>query len=224
MRARAVTSEACGCCSISARNNCRASPKRPREKSLCARSNARIAAISSLEGLGLGAGLGGVCGRVGGAACFVVRPLTAGAWRNADFAAGRLAALVVALPLAALLAGGAFFAGLSFAVCLPFVAFGIALLAELLAFLAGLFAFLVALRTGGLAAPVRLARGLERAAFACNLRLLAVDAEEALRVAGRGGGRLTPLMMDSLMRSSRFSKWLTRDWTCRLKACETRTG
>ena len=122
---------------------------------------------------------------------------------------------------------------LSFAVCLPFVAFGVALLAELLAFLAGPFAFLVALRTGGLAAPVRLARGLERAAFACNLRLLAVDAEETLRVAGRGVSRLTPLMTDSLMRSSRFSKWLMRDWTCRtyarldmpyLKACETRTG
>src|SRR5205085_12331370 len=101
MRARAVTSEACGCCSIKARNNCRASLKRPREKSLWARSNARIAAISSCEGLGLGAGLGGVCGRVGGAACFVVRPLAEGAWRGTGFAAGRFAALAVAF-LAAL--------------------------------------------------------------------------------------------------------------------------
>src|SRR5205085_6491590 len=108
--------------------------------------------------------------------------------------------------------------------CLPVVAFDVALLAGLLAFLAGLFACLVALRTGGFAAAACLARGLGRAAFACNLRLLAVDAEEALRVAGRGVSRLTPLMTDSLMRSSRFSKWLTRDWTCRLKACETRTG
>src|ERR1041384_753704 len=222
MRARAVTSEACGCCSIRARNDCRASAKRPRDKSLCARSNARIAAISSCEGFGRGAGRGGVCVRAGGAACFVVRPLTAGAWR-AGFAAVRLAAFVAAL----LLAGGAFFVGLARAGCLPFVVFGVALPAWLLAFLAGLaglLVFLVALCTGGFTAPARLARGLGRAAFACNLRLLAVDAEEALRVAGRGVGRLTPLMTDSLMRSSRFSKWLTRDWTCRLKACETRTG
>src|SRR5205085_897392 len=131
MRARAVTSEACGCCSIRARNDCRASLRRPREKSLCARSNARIAAISSCEGFGLGAGLGGVCVRVGGAVCFVVRPLAAGAWR-AGFAAGRLADFVVAL----LLVGGAFFAGLAFAGCLPFVAFGGALLACPRAFLA----------------------------------------------------------------------------------------
>src|SRR5205085_7007884 len=200
MRGRAVTSEACGCCSIRARNNCRASLKRPREKSLWARSNARIAAISSFEGFGRGAGLGGVCVRVGGgAACFFVRPFAAGAWR-ADFAAGRLTDFVAVL----LLVGGAFLAGLSLAGCLPFVAFGVALLAGLLAFLAGLFAFLVALRTGGFAAPARLARGLGRAAFACHLRLLAVDAEEALRVAGGGVGRLTPLMPGWLMRRSRF--------------------
>src|SRR5256885_15530153 len=94
MRARAVTSEACGCCSIRARKAWRASLKRPRAKSLCARSKAWIAAISSCDGLGRGAGLGGAlgvgCGRV--AADFAGRVLGA-AFCLVGLAAGRLVGL-----------------------------------------------------------------------------------------------------------------------------------
>src|SRR5205823_3440909 len=116
----------------------RASPKRPRENSLCARSKARIAAISSCEGFGRGAGRGGVCVRTG-AAAFVGRALVA-TGRFAGLAVGRLAVgrltdfaalagafLASALPF---LAGGAFFFGLA-ATCLPFVAFTAARFAPL---------------------------------------------------------------------------------------------
>src|SRR4051812_20488516 len=110
MRARAVTSEACGCCSMSARNSCRASPKRPRENSLCARSKARMAAISSCEGLGRGGGRGGVCARAG-ADGFVGRVLAAATVRFTGLAVGRLMDLAGAFLGGALafLAGGAFF-------------------------------------------------------------------------------------------------------------------
>jgi hypothetical protein len=66
-------------------------------------------------------------------------------------AAGRLADLAVVF-LAALWAGGAFFAGLAAGAGLPFVAFGVAL--------AALPVFCAALRTGGLVAVARLAGGL----------------------------------------------------------------
>jgi hypothetical protein len=200
---------------MSARNNKRASEKRPRTNSLCARSKARKAAASSSVGWRGGGGAAGLAVVVR-AGCFFAAVCGAGAVRlvgfaGAVFTAGRdgvltgvlVAVFVVVLLLAA--AGRDFAltalgreAGLVLAVAaareLFFVDF---------AFEAAEVLVLVALRTGAFSAPERLASGFGRVSvFAPNLRFLAGAAPEPLRVTGREDGLLVLLLTDSLMRSS----------------------
>jgi hypothetical protein len=76
------------------------------------------------------------------------RFLAGGAWRGGAVLAGRLAGLS-----AAFFAGKAFLAGFGLAAALLLAGLGVAL--------STLPVFFVALRTGGFAAPARLANGLE---------------------------------------------------------------
>jgi hypothetical protein len=207
---------------MSARNKSRASEKRPRTNSLCARSKARRAAASSSVGW-RGGGAGGRAADlpavVARAGCFLAAAVAACAvgavplvgFAATAFAAGRAGVLTADLDgvLTDVLLFAA--AGRNFALAdlgcdaalvfvveaargLFFVDFAVEAEAVLV---------FVALRTGAFSALERLASGFGRGeVFAPNLRFLAGEALEPLPVTGREDGLFALLLTDSLMRSS----------------------
>lgn len=196
---------------MSERKRSRAVVKFPRANSLCARSKALSAAASSREGWRGGVGVCLATGRCGAEADFAAAfdaldfDVFAGADFTEDFAAafeGFAAGLLFADFAGADGLAAAFFAGAGFAAS-RFEGFA----DERADFEAGAdFVDLAgeAFRTGAFSAAARL--GLGFAAFAVTLRPLAEDFCEALCGAGREELLLAPLILGSLMRSTRFSQ------------------